>query len=114
VDGVNLSISQARAELQMPQTNGHRILRNSLRLNPHEIGAVSKVTPHDKHLRLQIVAHICAQILEENNSLSSTVFTDEAKLKICGCANRHNSVILGTGPRKENLQQEWDNPKVEV
>jgi hypothetical protein len=52
------SISRARAKLQMPQTNGHRILCKSLRQKPCELQAVQKVITHDKQVRPQFLAHV--------------------------------------------------------
>jgi hypothetical protein len=57
---------------------------------------------------------MCAQILEHDNFLSNTVFTNEAKFHISGHVSWHNCVVWGTEPLREHLEHERGSPKVNV
>jgi hypothetical protein len=72
--------SRASAELQIPQSTVHRILWQSLHLEPYKLQAVQKPVESDEQLRSLFVAHVCAQILEQINFLCHIVFMDEAEI----------------------------------
>jgi hypothetical protein len=60
------SISRVSADLKMPETNVHKILRKSPRLTPHKLQVVQKLTARDKGLRSQFAGQ-CPQILEHDH-----------------------------------------------
>lgn len=108
------STRRASRELQIPTSTVKKNLRTRLRFRPYKLQLVQKLQPQDKVTRSEFCTNLQALMENDDNLLSSIIFSDEATFNLHGRVNRHNVRIWGSENPRATLEIERDSPKLNV
>jgi len=89
-------IPRHRLELGIPKPIVHKVLHTKLKLHAYKIQLLQKIKAADKPKRKEFAELMLEKIDNEANFMHNITFTDDAKIQINGCINRHNCWIWGS------------------
>lgn len=90
--GDNFSIRKASANLDIPKSSVHRILKIDLGLKSYHYSLHQELNEDDPDRRLNFCEDFLTLLENDDQFITKIVWTDEAKFFLNGTVNRHNSV----------------------
>lgn len=84
------SVRKLSAEINLPKTTVHKILRKDLSLKPFKTQMVQQLLPQDHNSRLIFSQWVTQKILNQPDFLDNLIVTDEAHFHLNGAVNKQN------------------------
>lgn len=107
------SVRRASAELDLPKTSVHRILKDE-RMHPYRLHILHELFEEDLAARRAFAEEMLEVISDDDSFLNQLLFSDEAVFHLSGHVNRHNCVYWSTDNPSHTATKPLQSPKIVV